>query len=68
MEVRLSAATPSAGDHAVAQILIAIELIKRSWIVGTNTPLKARTSQFQLVTPGRAPKDSLGAAKRLIEP
>jgi hypothetical protein len=30
MEVRLAAATPIAGDHAVAHILIAIELSKRS--------------------------------------
>jgi hypothetical protein len=29
-------------------ILVAIELSKKSWIVGANTPLKAKTSQFQL--------------------
>src|SRR5262249_29589822 len=48
MEVRLAATTPTAGDDAVVRILIAIELSKKSWIVGANTPLKAKTSQFQL--------------------
>ena len=48
MEVRLAATTPTAGDDAVIRILIAIELSKKSWIVGANTPLKAKTSQFRL--------------------
>jgi transposase len=48
MGVRLAATTPTAGDDAVVRILIAIELSKKSWIVGANTPLKAKTSQFQL--------------------
>ena len=48
MEVRLAATTPTAGDDAVVRILIAIELSKKSWIVGANTPLKAKTSQFKL--------------------
>jgi hypothetical protein len=48
MEVRPAATTPTAGDDAVVRILIAIELSKKSWIVGANTPLKAKTSQFQL--------------------
>jgi transposase len=48
MEVRLATTTPTAGDDAVVRILIAIELSKKSWIVGANTPLKAKTSQFQL--------------------
>src|SRR5262245_33921395 len=48
MEVRLAAITPTAGDDAVVRILIAIELSKKSWIVGAHTPLKAKTSQFQL--------------------
>ena len=48
MEVRLAATTPTAGDDAVVRILIAIELSKKSWIVGANTPLKAKISQFQL--------------------
>ena len=48
MEVRLAATTSTAGDDAVVRILIAIELSKKSWIVGANTPLKAKTSQFQL--------------------
>jgi hypothetical protein len=49
MGVRLAATTPTAGDDAPARILIAIELSKKSWIVGANTPLKAKTSQFQLL-------------------
>ena len=48
MEVRLAATTPTASDDAVVRILIAIELSKKSWIVGANTPLKAKTSRFQL--------------------
>jgi transposase len=48
MGVRLAATTPTACDDAPAGILIAIELSKKSWIVGANTPLKAKTSQFQL--------------------
>jgi transposase len=48
MEVRLAATTPTACDDAVIRILIAIELSKKSWIVGANTPLKATTSRFQL--------------------
>jgi hypothetical protein len=47
MEVRLAATTPTTGDDAVVRILIAIELSKKSWIVGANAPLKAKTSQFQ---------------------
>jgi transposase len=48
MEVRLAATMPTAGDDAVVRILIAIELSKKSWMVGANTPLKAKTSQFRL--------------------
>jgi transposase len=48
MEVRLIAATPTARDDALARILIAIELSKASWIVGVQTPLKPKTSQFRL--------------------
>jgi transposase len=48
MGVRLAATTPTECDDAVIRILIAIELSKKSWIVGANTPLKAKTSQFQL--------------------
>jgi len=48
MEVRLAATTPTAGDDAVVRILIAIELSKKSWIVGANTPLSAKASQFRL--------------------
>jgi hypothetical protein len=40
MEVRLAATTPTAGDDAVVRILIAIELGKKSWIVGANTPIR----------------------------
>jgi hypothetical protein len=39
MGVRLAATTPTACDDAVIRILIAIELSKKSWIVGANTPL-----------------------------
>jgi transposase len=48
MGVRLAATTPTARDDAPGRILIAIELSKKSWVVGANTPLKAKTSQFQL--------------------
>ena len=48
MEVRLAATTPTASDDAVVRILIAIELSEKSWIVGANTTLKAKTSQFRL--------------------
>ena len=48
MEVRLAATTPTADGDAVVRILIAIELSRKSWIVGANTPLKAKTSRFQL--------------------
>jgi transposase len=48
MEVRLVAATPTARDDAPARILMAIELSKASWIVGVQTPLKLKTSQFRL--------------------
>jgi hypothetical protein len=34
MEVRLASTTPTARDDAPARILIAIELSKKSWIVG----------------------------------
>jgi transposase len=47
MEVRLAVTTPTAGDDAVVRVLIAIELSKKSWIVGADAPLKAKTSQFQ---------------------
>jgi transposase len=48
MEVRLASTTPTACDDAPARILIAIELSKKSWIVGARTPLKAKISQFRL--------------------
>ncbi len=48
MEVRFVAAPPTAGDDALACILIAIELSKASWLVGVQTPLKSKTSQFKL--------------------
>jgi len=47
MVVRLAATTP-VFDDALARILIAIELSKKSWIVGVQTPLKAKMSQFRL--------------------
>jgi transposase len=39
---------PRACDDAAIRILIATELSKKSWIISANTPLKAKTSQFQL--------------------
>jgi transposase len=48
MEVRLAATTPTVRDDALARVLIAIELSKKSWIVGGQTPLKSKTSQFRL--------------------
>jgi hypothetical protein len=55
MEVRLAATTPTAGDEVVARILIAIELSKKSWIVGAHTPLKPKTRvlPFPLLAWGR---------------
>ena len=47
MVVRLAATTP-VFDDALARILIAIELSKKSWIVGAQTPLKVKMSQFRL--------------------
>ena len=38
MGVRLAATTPTACDDAVIRILVAIELSKKSWIVGANMP------------------------------
>src|SRR5260221_4178019 len=48
MEVRFVAATPTAGDDALACILIEIKLSKASWFVGVKTRLKSKTSQFKL--------------------
>jgi transposase len=44
MDIRLAATT----TDALPRILIAIELSKKSWIVGAQTPLKAKISQFRL--------------------
>jgi len=48
MEVRLAATTPTAADDALVSILIAIELSKSNWVVGIQTPLSNKPSQFRL--------------------
>jgi transposase len=48
MEVRLVDATSTAPDDARARCLIAIELSKTSWVVGVQTPLSGKTSQYRL--------------------
>jgi transposase len=48
MEVRLAATTPTVRDDALAACLIAIELSKASWVVGIQTPLSNKPSQFRL--------------------
>jgi hypothetical protein len=58
LEVRLAATPPTAGDDAVVRVLIAIELSRKSWIVGANTPSKVRISQFQFAVATRKPCSS----------
>ena len=65
MEVRLAATTPTASDDAVVRILIAIELSKKSWIVGANTRKRAllgsnppRNSRWKLTAMGRHRQDA----------
>jgi hypothetical protein len=60
MKVRPAATTPTAGDHAVLRILIAIELSKKSWIVGPHTV----ESQDQPVPIGCRGLESLARADR----
>jgi transposase len=48
MEARLVATTSTARNDAVARCLIAIELSKASWVVGVQTPLSTKTSQYRL--------------------
>jgi transposase len=48
MEARLVATTSTAGNDAVTRCLIAIELSKASWVVGVQTPLSTKTSQYRL--------------------
>jgi transposase len=48
MEVRLVHTTSTVGDDALAACLIAIELSKASWVVGVQTPLSNKPSQFRL--------------------
>jgi transposase len=49
MEVRLVTTTSTVRDDALAACLIAIELSKASWVVGVQTPLSNKPSQFCLV-------------------
>jgi len=48
MEARLVDTTSTARHDALARCLIAIELSKASWVVGVQTPLNNRTSQYRL--------------------
>jgi transposase len=48
MEVRLVNTTSTARDDGPARCLIAIELSKSSWVVGVQTPLSNKTSQYRL--------------------
>jgi len=48
MEVRLVDTTSTAHNDALARCLIAIELSKASWVVGVQTPLSNKTSQYRL--------------------
>ena len=48
MEARLVDTTLTAHDDALARCLIAIELSKASWVVGVQTPLSNKTSQYRL--------------------
>src|SRR5437899_12692431 len=48
MEVRV-VSTPSAGaDNEPVHCYVAIELSKSSWVVGFQTPLTNKTSQYQV--------------------
>src|SRR5882762_959842 len=48
MEARLVDTTPTVRNDALARCLIAIELSKASWVVGVQTPLSNKTSQYRL--------------------
>ena len=48
MESRLVDTTPTTRNDALARCLIAIELSKASWVVGVQTPLSNKTSQYRL--------------------
>jgi transposase len=48
MEARLVAPTSTARNDALACCLIAIELSKASWVVGVQTPLSNKASQYRL--------------------
>ena len=48
MESRLVDTTPTTRNDALARCLIAIELSKASWVVGMQTPLSSKTSQYRL--------------------
>ena len=48
MEARLVDTTSTERNDALARCLIAIELSKASWVVGVQTPLSNKTSQYRL--------------------
>ena len=48
MESRLVDTTPTTRNDALSRCLIAIELSKASWVVGVQTPLSSKTSQYRL--------------------
>src|SRR5262252_5294467 len=48
MEARLVNITSTARNDAPARCLIAIELSKASWVVGVQSPLSHKTSQYRL--------------------
>jgi hypothetical protein len=48
MESRLVDTTPTTRNDALARCLIAIELSKASWVVGVQSPLSSKTSQYRL--------------------
>src|SRR5215831_19091658 len=48
MEARLVDTTSTTHNDALARCLIAIELSKASWVVGVQTPLSNKTSQYRL--------------------
>ena len=48
MESHLVDTTPTTRNDALSRCLIAIELSKASWVVGVQTPLSSKTSQYRL--------------------
>ena len=48
MDIRTPRFSPAAGDSDAARIVVAIELSKKSWLVGMLTPLADKISLHQL--------------------